>query len=201
MVILLDARGHGRSDAPTDANAYSVEHRVSDVAAVMDEVNLETTDYWGYSMGGTIGFHLAQSQPDRVKRVVAGAASSRPGETYAERCLARAAAFRTKDPAAIAEMGEMSEDLSARFVATNNMEALAALQEAWATWKGINLRSIEAPLFQYCGEQDTALLQEIRHTVSDMPTGRFAQLDDCDHLTAFLRVKVAMAAVMPFFDV
>jgi pimeloyl-ACP methyl ester carboxylesterase len=35
-LILIDARGHGASDKPHDPDAYALNRRVSDVAAVLD---------------------------------------------------------------------------------------------------------------------------------------------------------------------
>lgn len=58
-VILVDARGHGQSDKPHDVGAYSYEQMAADVVAVLAAVGVEHAHYWGYSMGGSIGFHLA----------------------------------------------------------------------------------------------------------------------------------------------
>jgi pimeloyl-ACP methyl ester carboxylesterase len=37
-LILIDSRGHGRSDAPHDTAAYRPEARVGDIVAVLDEL-------------------------------------------------------------------------------------------------------------------------------------------------------------------
>ena len=58
-LILIDARGHGDSDKPHDPEAYLLNRRVGDVTAVLDALDIATAVYWGYSMGGWIGFGMA----------------------------------------------------------------------------------------------------------------------------------------------
>ena len=41
-VIVYDARGHGLSEAPREASAYSQEHMVDDLCGLMDRLHLHT---------------------------------------------------------------------------------------------------------------------------------------------------------------
>ena len=66
QLILLDARGHGASDKPHDPAAYDLRLRVGDVTAVLDDLEIRRADYFGYSMGGWIGFGLAKHAPVRL---------------------------------------------------------------------------------------------------------------------------------------
>jgi pimeloyl-ACP methyl ester carboxylesterase len=52
QLILIDVRGHGQSDKPDNLNAYNVMTIAEDIITIMDELNIERTHYWGYSMGG-----------------------------------------------------------------------------------------------------------------------------------------------------
>jgi pimeloyl-ACP methyl ester carboxylesterase len=65
-LILVDARGHGDSDKPQDAEAYPLEKRVGDVVAVLDALKIEKAHFWGYSAGGWIGFGMAEFAPKPV---------------------------------------------------------------------------------------------------------------------------------------
>ena len=49
---MIDCRGHGLSDKPHAQEAYTMEMRVTDVLAVMDDLDIDSAHYWGYSMGG-----------------------------------------------------------------------------------------------------------------------------------------------------
>ena len=71
-LILVDARGHGDSDKPHDEASYTLNRRVADVTAVLDAVAIEKAHFWGYSMGGWIGFGMAKFAPRRVNALVIG---------------------------------------------------------------------------------------------------------------------------------
>ena len=53
-LIMVDARGHGRSGKPHDPKDYDLKLRVNDVLAVMDDLGVDKAHYMGYSMGGRI---------------------------------------------------------------------------------------------------------------------------------------------------
>ncbi len=60
-LVLVDARGHRASDKPHDPGAYDMRLMASDVICVLDNLGVEKAHYWGYSMGGTIGYNLANT--------------------------------------------------------------------------------------------------------------------------------------------
>jgi pimeloyl-ACP methyl ester carboxylesterase len=61
-LILVDMRGHGRSDKPHDPEAYKLRLLVADVIAVMDALNISKTHFLGYSLGGRMAFALASAR-------------------------------------------------------------------------------------------------------------------------------------------
>ena len=70
--ILIDMRGHGRSDKPHDREAYELDLMVGDVLAVLDAAGVERAHYWGYSMGGWIRLGLLAKAPQRLRKAVLG---------------------------------------------------------------------------------------------------------------------------------
>src|SRR5215467_5215076 len=74
QLILIDARGHGASDKPHDAHAYGLHWVVDDIRTVLDERHLPKVHFWGYSMGGWIGFGLAKYVPERCRSLIIGGA-------------------------------------------------------------------------------------------------------------------------------
>jgi len=68
----VDARGHGASDKPHNQAAYELGNYVGDIVAVLDALGIERTHYWGYSMGGWIGFGMANHAPERVRSLIIG---------------------------------------------------------------------------------------------------------------------------------
>ncbi len=69
-VVALDCRGHGESEKPHDASAYSGTKIGDDVVALMDHLDITVADLVGYSMGGAIAASLLARKPERFRRVV-----------------------------------------------------------------------------------------------------------------------------------
>jgi pimeloyl-ACP methyl ester carboxylesterase len=69
-LILWDMRGHGQSDYPIDQAAYSEEHTVADMNALLDAAGAEKAIIGGLSLGGymSLAFHLAR--PERVEALL-----------------------------------------------------------------------------------------------------------------------------------
>jgi pimeloyl-ACP methyl ester carboxylesterase len=78
LLILLDARGHGRSDKPTTPDAYPYERWVWDVVAVLDDLGIEQAHFFGYSLGGLVGFRIPLHAPERFHSLSLG--GSHPGD-------------------------------------------------------------------------------------------------------------------------
>ena len=74
-VITLDGRGNGRSDRPTDPQAYREPHMVGDIEAVMDATGTDAAVLIGLCGDGVWrAIELAATRPDRVHGIVAFAA-------------------------------------------------------------------------------------------------------------------------------
>lgn len=66
LVVLFDARGHARSDAPADPAQYEPDRFVTDVLRVIDHVGAERAVVGGLSMGAGIALRIALAHPERV---------------------------------------------------------------------------------------------------------------------------------------
>lgn len=71
-VVAVDQRGHGRSDKPHDAAAYSMQQLVTDVRTVLDTYLLDEVGLVGYSLGARVGWHAALGAEYRITRAVLG---------------------------------------------------------------------------------------------------------------------------------
>ncbi len=67
-IIMPDARGHGRADAPQ--TGYSPDHHADDVAGLVRALGLERVLVVGHSMGAMNAAVLAADYPDRVRGLV-----------------------------------------------------------------------------------------------------------------------------------
>ena len=68
-VIALDARGHGDSQWPPDAD-YSLDAHQRDLDGVADSLRLRNFVVVGHSMGGRNGYVFASRRPDLVRGLV-----------------------------------------------------------------------------------------------------------------------------------
>jgi pimeloyl-ACP methyl ester carboxylesterase/predicted glycosyltransferase len=87
-VVTFDGRGNGRSDRPTEPDAYDEREFAADALAVMDATSTEKAVTVGFSLGGQRGLLLAAEHPERVEGVVfIGPAFTGGGEALAERTV------------------------------------------------------------------------------------------------------------------
>jgi pimeloyl-ACP methyl ester carboxylesterase len=77
-VIAVDLRGRGESGEP--GAVYGFEQHISDLVALLDELQLKQVAVIGHSMGGLVGILLSARHPERVSRLVVidAGARSRP---------------------------------------------------------------------------------------------------------------------------
>ena len=67
-VVTFDHRGHGESDGPSDAFAYSFDRLTADTVAVADAVGADQFRLLGHSMGGMIARRLVLAHPSGSTR-------------------------------------------------------------------------------------------------------------------------------------
>jgi pimeloyl-ACP methyl ester carboxylesterase len=71
-VIAFDNRGHGESGKLYDPGAYEIAIMASDIAALMDHLNIARADVMGYSLGSRMTAILARSRPERLRSAILG---------------------------------------------------------------------------------------------------------------------------------
>jgi pimeloyl-ACP methyl ester carboxylesterase len=68
--IAPDLRGFGESERPREKEAYQIHHVLSDLAAVLDALEIERAHVVGHDWGAAVGWSLASFMPDRVEQLV-----------------------------------------------------------------------------------------------------------------------------------
>lgn len=69
-VVVWDMRGHGQSDAPAEADAYSEALTVADMAALLDHLGFDQAVIGGHSLGGYMSLAFSIAHPERVRGLV-----------------------------------------------------------------------------------------------------------------------------------
>ena len=198
-LILIDARGHGASDKPHDPDAYVLNRRVADIVAVLDALGIAKVLYWGYSMGGWIGFGLAKYAKERVRALVIGgqhpyARSMGALREMVQRGIAQGGG------AFVAGMEEMfgpeSAERKERLLSADLKAYLALAQDR----PGLDdiLATMLIPCFLYAGEVDP-IYPEVKACSQLIPRVTFFSLPGLNHCDAYTRSELVLPRVTGFF--
>lgn len=69
-VVLMDLLGHGRSDRPTHAAEYRIDHYAEQVVGLLDHLGVERAVLGGLSLGANTSLLAATTHPGRVRALV-----------------------------------------------------------------------------------------------------------------------------------
>jgi pimeloyl-ACP methyl ester carboxylesterase len=198
-VIALDQRGHGESQKLYEPQAYERERLATDVLNLMDHLDVESADVFGYSMGTRTALELAIAQPDRVSNLILGGVGGKlldkapdvAGEPMADAMLAH-------DPAAITEpmlksfrqfADEQGEDRKA-LAAITRVRNMPFKREA--------LGELPMPVLVVAGQGDTGA-DDPEALARIFPHGHAVTIPGCDHFSAIPHA-LTKAAVFDFLD-
>jgi pimeloyl-ACP methyl ester carboxylesterase len=198
-LILIDARGHHLSDKPHAQEAYAEERFASDVIAVLDQLGIERASYWGYSMGGLIGFALGKHAPERIHAIIPAGASPYPMPPDVE------------DPM-MALLGQGRDAISSLFkdymhpafasrIADSDMEALTACRKRRFQTPGFTdaLPVLTMPALLYAGDADP-IYNDVGRAADAMPNAMFLSLPGYGHIQAMMESHAVLPRVMQFLE-
>jgi pimeloyl-ACP methyl ester carboxylesterase len=189
-VIGIDCRGHGHSDKPHDEAAYNVELMAGDVVGVLDELDIESAAFLGYSMGARVGLEVLLEHPGRISRAILGGIGAAGAIEHAEQ-IARA--FRAGEPSDDPIAQSFYAFASAR--PTNDLKALAACivglkPEAHPD----RLAKIRTPILIVVGDRDD-IATGAPELVELIPSARLVTIANRDHMSAVPAREFKQAAL------
>lgn len=207
-VILFDARGHGKSDKPHEAESYNYQLMVGDVIAVMDCVGITKAHYWGYSMGGYTGLGMAKHFPQRLLSLVLGGTapeapsdpSDEPGRLLKifRRGVQEGVERVVEDIRALA--GSITPQYEERLRGLD-LQAMVAVLE-YFQYEQPNQENdvlqIELPCLFYAGDADEDAYKFGKEMAPQMPNGRFYSLPGLDHVGASDATEQIVPQVLSF---
>jgi pimeloyl-ACP methyl ester carboxylesterase len=208
----VDIRGHGASDKPHEAAAYTADTLTGDVLAVADAERLDRFAVWGQSYGGRIAWMAAAAAPERVAAIVATGFwdPRRPPEKPAE-IDGWDEALMHGGPSALVDRFkiDMGEAFDREFppwaqavTLRGDPEALLASRRLRLTWNGITdeeLASFRVPALLIAGELEDE--DDDAATVAAMiPNGQSLRLPDLGHPGACAASALTVPTARPFLD-
>jgi pimeloyl-ACP methyl ester carboxylesterase len=204
--VFVDHRGHGRSGAPHDPDAYAMRIRVADIVAVLDVIDLARAHVVGLSWGGRLALGIGEHAPERVRSLVV--VGQQPYEIDPSGPLARivAGALGGDGPPAIEPLIAAFEELAGPY--PPDVRALYAASDAAAmraAWQAVmregavsgRLGAWHLPVLFCMAAGDRDFLDQAERAADEIPDAAFVVVDNTDHLgmdTADARP--ALAAVL-----
>ena len=202
-LLLIDARGHGDSAKPHDADAYDQKLMASDVIAVLDAENIGRAHYMGYSMGGSIGFGIAESFADRFHSLIIGGMHPYPLDAIG--LSDRIKRIKTGGMEGyVADMESGGDTISAERKAqllANDGQAIIAASLGLKNRPDLShvLPAMTMPCLVYCGDAD-GLHVGASECVKHMPNVTWVSLPGLDHSQAMERSELVLPHVRGFLN-
>lgn len=205
QLILVDHRGHGKSDKPHDPNAYGPEVRVLDHVAVLDDLGLSKAHFWGYSLGGALGYKIGASAPDRFRSLIIGGEDPYPPsndepdpeDPVLELLKQGGEAWVRHREAGMA----LTPAMEARY-RDNDFQALEALRLTPYRWRHeivALLPEFPIPCLLYGGEAEE-VYPAMKQAALEMPDATFVSFPAHSHVDIWVRGEEVVPHVMRFLS-
>jgi pimeloyl-ACP methyl ester carboxylesterase len=214
-VLRFDARGHARSEAPADADAYTPETFVADVGRVLDDAEVAAAVVGGLSMGAGIALRFALAHPERTRGLVLAAfpaGADTPG-SYASVAEPFAACIEAEgleaagaryvwgpssglDPQGAASVRQGFLEHDPRALAHTLRGVIAAQPSAAALAPA--LANLRVPTLVVVGARDRTSLAPSRAVAAAIPGARLVEIADAGHLVNLARPAEFNRAVADF---
>lgn len=210
-LILVDMRGHGRSDKPHDSDSYAMDLVVADLLEILDtESPFEPAHVLGYSFGGRAVLSLAIEHSDRVRSLTVGGGSSRPmtgafDALFFPGCVD--ALERTGMDGFLEgwgiRRGRPVDPQTAAAFRRNDALALAAYMRRSDVEPGIDdavLRAMTTPTSMFVGSKDRERRPDTEYAASLIPDCSLTVIEGTDHASAVAASEAVLASLIPFLS-
>ncbi|MEZ4614804.1 MAG: alpha/beta hydrolase [Caldilineaceae bacterium] len=193
QVILIDSRGHGRSTR--DDRPFRYDLMATDVAAVMDALQLKRAALVGWSDGAVIALTLAMQTPERVAGVLFFACNVDDSGTkefvftpILGRCLSR----HQTDYAQLSSTPEQFQQL---------MDDVSAMQQTQPNYTAAQLAQVSVPVTVVHSEHDEFIKREhAEYLAKTIPNADFVYLPEVSHFVPLQRPDLFNQTILAFLD-
>jgi pimeloyl-ACP methyl ester carboxylesterase len=213
QVIGVEQQGHGRTamiDRP-----YSYEQMADDTAALLEHLEIEQADFFGYSMGSAIAIEIALRHPELARKLVlVGGVSYSMEGLYPE----LTAGVIEVTPEALEQnlKGTPWQEAYAR-LAPNPDDWLTLIEKKiihdseWKGWPAETIASIQAPTLLVIGDSDIVRPEHIIEMfrllgggvpgdLTGLPKSQLAILPASTHVTVIFQAEWLASMIEAFLD-
>jgi pimeloyl-ACP methyl ester carboxylesterase len=203
-LVVWDMRGHGRSDYPDDASAYSEALTVADMASLLDEVGADKAIVGGLSLGGYMSLAFYRAHPERVRALLIidtgpGFKKDDARETWNKRALDTGDRFEREG---LAVLQSASRERSS----VNHRDALGLARAARGMLTQRDARVIETlpnikvPSLVVVGADDTPFLAASDYMAAKIPGARKVVIPAAGHAANIDQPEAFNDAVVSFLE-
>ncbi len=154
-VVAPDFRGHGRSDKPLEAGAYSLPGLIEDSTSLIESLALGSCHVVGYSLGALVAAYIAASGSVAIERVVlAGIGAADIATLPQSPQIDALAGALLADEAQSITIPELKAARLAIEEWGTEPRAVAAIYRALQITHRVDLSAIEAPVLVLNGAED-----------------------------------------------
>ena len=206
QLVLWDMRGHGQSDYPEDASAYSEALTVADMAAVLDAVGAEQAIVGGLSLGGYMSLAFYLAHPEMVDALII--CDSGPGYRNAEarnawnqRANERAGTLEARGLEALGGRSREVRDALGHHKSAQGLAHAARGMLAQQDARVIDgLASIRVPTLVIVGDQDTPFLAPCEYMAKKIPGARLEVIAGAGHASNLDQPEAFDRVLLRFLD-
>ena len=220
--VAPDLRGHGRSDRPTEAGAYSLEILAADVLALADWLGWDRFALLGHSMGGGIAQLIALEHPERLTGLVLASTFHGPvpgitmdlvqlGQWVVKAAgmegLADAqAARRAENPESVAAFERLEEAIPG-FAEQSRARLVSTSPDMWMAMAPCfvdqedrleRLAELRVPTAVIVGELDGTMFEDCRRLAEAIPGASLTVIAGAGHVPQYEQPDAWWAAVSGF---
>jgi pimeloyl-ACP methyl ester carboxylesterase len=212
QLILLDCRGHGKSDKPHDGSSYGSKME-DDVIKLMEYLSIEKANLFGYSMGAFITFRILLTKPKILISAILGGYVLNLLQDDKEKLKSIKGTKQIIQAFKADSMDQVKKPLGRAFrrvaeLRENDLLALAAVQEGSLKEQSetmttpiqmrASLKNIKVPVMTIVGSSE--ILSGDKTLIAQLvPDACHFQIQGKDHLTVKRDPKFHMA-VKAFLD-
>lgn len=222
--VAPDLRGHGRSDHPTAADAYSFEILAADVLALADALGWDRFALVGHSMGGAVAQLVALDVPDRLTGLVLASTFHGPvpgitidlvqlgqwvvRESGMAGLVQALADHRSANPDSVAAV-ERLQEARPGYGEQSRLRLEATSPDMWMALaprfvqqedRLDRLAKVEIPTAVIVGELDSTMLGDCRRIAATIPGAELAVIPGAGHLPQVEQPDAWWEALSGFLD-
>jgi pimeloyl-ACP methyl ester carboxylesterase len=196
QVIAVELQGHGHT-ADT-ARPMTIGALAGDVIALLDQLGIEGTDLFGFSLGGLVACEVAFRVPGRVGKLIAASADPYrpPGRESAP-----LGDDRLPTPADFQEMHDEYDKAAPDPAHFGEFAArVTAMVHEFPGRTAAELRALATPALLIFGDRDFSPLPDVVELYELLPDAQLAVLPGTTHTGVPRRPAELLALITPFLD-